>query len=269
MVVKRLTQLALMANDLRRGNISSAISRVKGKPVSRSHVKRFQRSYGVNPAKAAGNAWLELQYGWLPLIGDVYQAAQLLAYVSQREKNLVCTIRVSARREAEEVNVQPASPYPGANVVFDEIRKWTEQKRLVFHYRLQDEGLQVASLLGLTNPLEIVWELVPFSFVADWFIPIGDFISNASALHGITPLDYSLGRKVDLTFKAENFRFSGEIGGLDVYGAGESRLVKIQRDVYQGAPPNQFDSKVSFDMSARRITSGIALLSQQLSRLRK
>lgn len=30
--------------------------------------------------------------------------------------------------------------------------------------------------LGLKDPLSIAWELVPYSFVADWFIPIGAWL---------------------------------------------------------------------------------------------
>ena len=35
------------------------------------------------------------------------------------------------------------------------------------------------------NPLLTAWELVPYSFVVDWFIPIGDFLSQFSASHGL------------------------------------------------------------------------------------
>lgn len=35
-------------------------------------------------------------------------------------------------------------------------------------------------ILGFNNPLRTIWELTPFSFVIDWFIPIGDFLEQFS-----------------------------------------------------------------------------------------
>jgi hypothetical protein len=48
----------------------------------------------------------------------------------------------------------------------------------------QEQGLYIKILCsreadfyerwGLTDPASVAWELIPFSFVADWFVPIGD-----------------------------------------------------------------------------------------------
>jgi hypothetical protein len=32
--------------------------------------------------------------------------------------------------------------------------------------------------LGVTKPLSVIWELVPFSFVVDWFVSVGEWISS-------------------------------------------------------------------------------------------
>jgi hypothetical protein len=39
------------------------------------------------------------------------------------------------------------------------------------------EELSLQRSLGLVNPAEIAWEVVPYSFVVDWFLPIGSYIS--------------------------------------------------------------------------------------------
>lgn len=36
----------------------------------------------------------------------------------------------------------------------------------------------LSQVLGLNAPLQLAWELVPFSFVVDWFYPIGDLLSR-------------------------------------------------------------------------------------------
>jgi hypothetical protein len=45
------------------------------------------------------------------------------------------------------------------------------------------EELSLQRSLGLVNPLEIAWEVVPYSFVVDWFLPVGSYI----AAWGIIP----------------------------------------------------------------------------------
>lgn len=36
--------------------------------------------------------------------------------------------------------------------------------------------------LGLDNPLSTIWEVIPYSFVLDWALPIGDWLSGLNAL---------------------------------------------------------------------------------------
>lgn len=36
----------------------------------------------------------------------------------------------------------------------------------------------IASVLGLNAPLSTVWDVIPFSFVADWFLPVGETIKR-------------------------------------------------------------------------------------------
>jgi len=40
------------------------------------------------------------------------------------------------------------------------------------------ESLQTLSLWGFTEPIEAVWELIPYSFIIDWFFNIGKLIAS-------------------------------------------------------------------------------------------
>lgn len=46
--------------------------------------------------------------------------------------------------------------------------------------------LTSASRLGVTNPLYVVWDSVPLSFVADWVLPVGQYLNGFDALLGMT-----------------------------------------------------------------------------------
>lgn len=49
---------------------------------------------------------------------------------------------------------------------------------------VENPNLALADSFGFLDPVRLGWELVPFSFVADWFIPIGDFLGSFSPLWG-------------------------------------------------------------------------------------
>lgn len=39
--------------------------------------------------------------------------------------------------------------------------------------------------LGLVNPLSVAWDLVPWSFVIDWFTGIGTFLGGLTDMYGL------------------------------------------------------------------------------------
>lgn len=122
----------------------------------------------------AGN-WLELQYGWLPLIKDAQGAAEFLA--KSLNYPMVQTYKVTRRKPIR------LGPIAGTKFTRFDARGDT---RVQIIARLSE--VNVPELVGLTDPASVIWELTPFSFVADWFIPIGNYLaarSLASALTGV------------------------------------------------------------------------------------
>jgi hypothetical protein len=62
--------------------------------------------------------------------------------------------------------------------------------------------------IGLINPSTVVWELIPFSFVVDWFLPIGNFLHGLSALTGTSTQQgcYGYVQRMDYTMTSSNSR---------------------------------------------------------------
>lgn len=50
---------------------------------------------------------------------------------------------------------------------------------------ITNPNLAMISQFGLANPLAIAWELVPFSFVLDWFVNVGDYLSSLTDFVGV------------------------------------------------------------------------------------
>jgi hypothetical protein len=63
-------------------------------------------------------------------------------------------------------------------------RKIRYSCRTYAYYRLRNAGLATLSQLGLINPAVIVWERLPYSFVVDWFAPVGSWLNALTAAAG-------------------------------------------------------------------------------------
>ncbi len=115
--------------------------------------------------------WLQFQYGWKPLLEDCKAAAAHLAYMQNSPRQKVY-------RAAKLFKGQPKSGYPYAKPV-GESRVFGSVKAIVTH-------VNEARLAGLLDPASLVWEKLPYSFVVDWFVPIGDYLSACELSRSLT-----------------------------------------------------------------------------------
>jgi hypothetical protein len=56
--------------------------------------------------------------------------------------------------------------------------------KLKARYKIQDEFIDDVRRFGFSNAAALGWELIPFSFVVDWAIGIGDWLQRQDALLG-------------------------------------------------------------------------------------
>lgn len=146
--------------------------------------KRIRRELGWtprptrNPSKDMADKWLEYIYGWKPLIQDIYGGWELL------NEQLKPAMLFHAKRTLKETVVPPSSggnsygnySYSGKCDIDHKIKIWA---------RLDDKYARDCARAGLTNPVSIAWEVVPFSFLVDWALPIGNVLSALDATHGL------------------------------------------------------------------------------------
>lgn len=142
--------------------------------IKRGRIDLVPKHLGVVRRKAAG-WYLQWQYGWKPLCSDLYGTYQLLQEGLKRPHLLSAsrTVHTSSSGEFSQYGID--ATYKTKNRVTCKV--WGT---------VAEERLHALSNVGLTNPLSLGWEVIPYSFVVDWFMPIGNTLQSLSATAGLS-----------------------------------------------------------------------------------
>lgn len=121
--------------------------------------------------------WLALQYGWNPLLQDIWGACN---HLSNRARFDLPYVEVRANQKSIELGKIQANTFAlsGKGEV---LTRTTQEVNTYLVYGMANPLLAELSSLGLINPLEIIWEVQKYSFVVDWVLPIGSWLSALSA----------------------------------------------------------------------------------------
>lgn len=126
-------------------------------------------------SRKASDIYLEGIFGWLPMIMDIFAATKVLAttYPVERLKgkgNASCsyTIQDDSTR----------------GVVYTKT-----SVRAAASFRVTNLNLALLNQLGLLNPASIAWDKVPYSFVVNWFIPVGQMLNSLTDFIGLDVVD--------------------------------------------------------------------------------
>lgn len=221
-------------------------------------LARWERYLGKwNPRRWA-NEWLEYQYGWRPLLSDCYDAAhELRRKVEDHELIITGAAKEKLQgfvAQQSVVNVNLKIPHEVKGVA-----------GCKFKLRYKPKANDVARWTSL-NPVSIAWELMPYSFVVDWFIDIGGALRSyeSSLLYNSYVKGY-----VDELFAVDvkvNYKLLSGQPATEVYeysASARRKRVDFFRSVLNSAPsPRLPEWNVS--MGWQRWVSAWALSSQVL-----
>jgi hypothetical protein len=252
-------RIAKTLNNLKKGNFVGA-ARDLGVGVPKRAHARFKKSYPKRQAEAVSQAWLELQYGWKPLLSDVYGAAEQLA----QSHNRPATKTVKSRK-SKTIPISYRTKVTYGKAVLETVRTGTSKVDVTYSitYAMTSPNIASAKEMGLTNPLLIAWELLPFSFVADWFVPIGSYIGNLDATLGCTFLNgyrtiYQIADSTSMVSYNGIDNYSVQQNGFKV---GQMKDVRVDRATLSGFPSPTFPP-VKNPASYLHCANAIALLTQ-------
>lgn len=278
-VRKVVTLLAELSNrdvSNRRRQVSALVRR-RAYADKRNRKDRFKavrpKFDSRNSVRTTGSYWLEAQYGLLPTLSTIHDLATQAAV---RGGNAMHLKGKNGRKHVRAKVVQTITSSKTSKV--DGVTTITKTRGILStryliggSYTPSDSHLESLSRLTSLNPLSIAWELLPFSFVADWFYDVG------SCLRGIeTAMISNMGSFangfITNTSKLEYYEdivYSGKqlSSGITIIGSRNSHRerVSLTRGILSAIP---FPRKPVFqaDLGSGRLLNAAALLSQVLNR---
>jgi hypothetical protein len=157
------------AQALRVG-IDSYLNYLKGK-----------RDRGRTSKNFLADSWLEYSFGWTPLISDIYSGAHALRQLQNRSFDHK-VIRTTGTSQLDKPSGPISKGIEGGHTVTGDV---IETAEYIVIYRgavrlpIGNRSLMTRQNLGFTwgNFVPTVWELIPYSFLVDYFTNIGDVLS--------------------------------------------------------------------------------------------
>lgn len=171
--------------SLRSGRAFSEFVRILQRPKSKNEL-------------AIANRWLQYQYGLKPLMSDLYGTSDALAKRIRDGMYLHVRSKLNIGLNGTQTSGD------GLKLVW----RWDTELRGVARYKISDPSMKMLSQFGITNPLLLAWELIPYSFVVDWLFPVGNFLSSLDALNGTSDL-----RVITAATEVHTWSHQGKYGG--------------------------------------------------------
>lgn len=163
--------------------------RVRGWPDSRVKSRAIKQKFREQLA----DNWLEFSFGWRPLVRDVEEAAQALAeYHIQRDgqhrlEKMIRGYGVENQAINNQVSSGPVHMHINARIV----TTTSASVEVIYRGKMvvsqwydgpYDRMKSLSERFGFTLEqfVPTVWNLLPYSFLVDYFVNVGDFLMAAT-----------------------------------------------------------------------------------------
>lgn len=224
------------------------------------YTKTFIRRFG--PYRAASKAWLTYTYGVKPLVSSIFGVAdeniRIVMNKTQRYR-----VRVTDKWRPTGCSVRAVVGTVNFPVTSGHVKV-----SVSYGLDLRTDQFDLARWTSL-NPVSLAWELLPFSFVVDWFLDVGGYLRNLET-YLLYANKFRSGYRT--RFSASDLKFGltdsgvgvGELGHLSRW-VGTLKHINIDRDVLASYPAPYLPT-FKAELGSSRLISGAALLAQLLGR---
>lgn len=170
-------------------DLSRQLRRTANRRMWADRKKNGQKKTGsLQFSEAMAGAWLEVRYGWTPLLGTVQGLLEILATEKKGSRKTARGTSFVPPRSGSSTQTQSGWPYAGCS-------KCVKTQNATATYKVR-AGVMYESTTSLQNQLGLnlqevpsaMWELIPFSFVVDWFVNVGDWLRAVTPRTGVKEL---------------------------------------------------------------------------------
>jgi len=217
----------------------------------------------MHRARSAGSAYLAYRYGLQPVMSDV---ESVVKGINKKLGNVRETKRASA--SATQAFAWSRND-PGLGAIMDTRSDFTQVEEISARAMSLDEfSATLSSNIGFTSKglITLPWELLPYSFVVDWFVNIGDFIGSLVPALGYTQLGSCITVKHSIKL-SQTVSTTGPASGYTVLmpaiGSKTASFVTTTRTVGLASPGVVIKSDFKLDNITRSLDA-ISLVVQKL-----
>ncbi len=174
-------------NDQVRGDLDLSVALAEAGTTARmikatgkllNHARKLKPPGGFGSTKDVANGYLQFKYGWNPLVSDVFKAAdESLRIVFNELRKFKAEVRIP--RDGTYQVVYP-SVFNAVNVPVSRNAgkgKTYAGCTIGLALAIPPSSFQLDRWTSM-NPVSLAWELIPYSFVVDWFVDIGSTLRN-------------------------------------------------------------------------------------------
>jgi hypothetical protein len=239
MIANRSLQLLRFVRAVKKFRFGEA-----AKVLGLSSVPKGVRAKG----RAFASNVLEYSFGWAPMIGDIGNAINVLQSGVPP---------LAAKGRAKEQTQGVGFWMEGVNRHDYDLTVYA-----MVHYgakvQVNNPNLFLANQLGLVNPASVLWEVVPFSFVVDYFVNVNKFLASFTDFWGVDLIDpyTTLGilSQSDEMLSGPTTSFQRFVG------------YSYSRNRQPGPIPGPTLRRAPWKLSPQRALTSVALLLQQLGK---
>lgn len=243
-------------NMLTLGKIVGHLSRYKVPDVNALYAMLKPPKGFKSKAKTVAGRWLEWSFGIKPIVQDIGASVEAL-------KRDFDTKNVKVRGKG--VYAYSGQQFLTPSVYQNYRGKATQRVTMGGTITVTNPNALLWTSLGLTNPLAVVYDAIPYSFVLNYFISIEPWIQGLSPWYGVSLTDTYTSTKTNWEGLVYS---SGEVSGTPPANRGKIAMVGGSRQTFTrvvgalATPPLRV--RDPWIVSPARGANAVSLLIQQM-----
>lgn len=265
MIAHSARRLAQGYMSFKKGRVTEAWRQLRGvSKVPVHHQENFRelkrRSKRDTWVDESASAWMEFNYGWKPLLGDIDSAAKYLAEKHVRGYFPVQEVSRAHRVRGAKTTYSGGGYYPRYKLV----TRVMSHVRYTYHLR-PNWAYKPSTLneLGFTDPYSLAWELLPLSFVTDWFVNVGQVLESLHEFQQWSVVKGIKSYRTSQVLEKEMVKNWGDYTAVETYGTQYQKYSWMDRAILTSLPtsvPLRVKVENPFDLNLGQMASAASLL---------